>query len=171
MFGQAIKLIVLGACLCALTSCLATVSSDVARVGGRSYASVPEDAPVPILLEKPKKKYEVIGIVTTSTSSNYSMEVMFAELRRKARQIGGEAVIVTSKEQRPSGYYSTSYGFGPSYFGGYYGGYGYGYGRRHHGYGHRRYHYYPRSFGITYGFGSSNILYTSVLEGEVIRYK
>lgn len=72
-----------------LTGC--TVS-NVASLNGKTY---PPSSSVDVLTEKPSRPYEQFAIVETQGSLNQPVSDMIDGLRKKAMEVGADAVILT----------------------------------------------------------------------------
>ena len=149
-----------------------TIKGDSAPIGGRSFASLPPDAPVAVLTEKPARSYEVVGLVKVEGEEGTSLNALFEELKNQARFLGGEAVLITSQQDRPQAVYTTRqyqpgltnyYRLRHRHLFGHYNAYGYPYGY----FDPFSYPYYTP----LYDFGISRVEFGTIIEGKAIRFR
>src|ERR1700729_4065998 len=86
----------------ALMSCLALVGCTYGgsvKTGDVTYAAVPQEH-VTILFKAPDRPYKEIGMVSARGAHLASDARVYAKLQKAAADIGADAVIVTSAEDK-----------------------------------------------------------------------
>jgi len=87
-------------------------SSSVQKIGASAYAPLPESAEIIVFTEtnQIKKPYEVIGIISYDNPGKYRILTLGDgrdTLKKKAREIGANAIIVDKSQPVKSGIIST----------------------------------------------------------------
>ncbi|OGQ35443.1 MAG: hypothetical protein A3F16_03760 [Deltaproteobacteria bacterium RIFCSPHIGHO2_12_FULL_43_9] len=131
----------------------------------RSLASLPPSAPVALYFEKPDKKYEVVGKVYAKGYPAATMGALRDELKRQARKIGANGVIISDEADQFMGSYTDQWGYTVGQSPPEYVPYGY---NTYEVFPYRYYPYGPKSF---YGFNSKDVVNYPLAEGIAIRIK
>lgn len=90
-----------------LSGCATT---DVARLDDTQYAPTQN---VEILMDKPQHPYKVIAVLETQGALNMSQTSLLNSLRKKARSVGADAVLLiadTSRQTSPGFMYNPNLG-------------------------------------------------------------
>lgn len=90
----------------------ACARSSVEVIGTSNYPPLPRDAEVLVYTDDTQIKapYEVIGIVSYTNPGKYQVLTLgkaIAPLKKKAREIGGNGIIIGQSERIKSGFIST----------------------------------------------------------------
>lgn len=133
------------------------------RTGDRSLASLQPNAPVALYFSKPESKYEVLGKVYAKGYPAATINGLREELKRQARKIGANAVIISDEADQFVGSYTDQWGYTAGEYPPEYIPYGY---NTYEIYPYRYYPYGPKSF---YGFNSNGVVNYPLVEGLAIR--
>lgn len=135
------------------------------RVGGRSLASLSASAPVELYFENPGKKYEVVGKVYAKGYPAATMGALREELKRQARKLGANGVIISDEADQFVGSYTDQWGYTAGHYPPDYMPYGY------NTFDLFPYRYYPGGPKSFYGFNSKGEVNYPLAEGLAIRIK
>lgn len=135
------------------------------RIVDRSIASLPANAPVALYFEKPTKKYVVIGKVYAKGYPAATIGALREELKRQARKIGANGVIISDEADQFVGSYTDQWGYAPGNYPPEYIPYGY------NSYETLPYRYYPYGPKAFYGFNSKGVVNYPLAEGLAIQIK
>lgn len=79
--------------LCVTLALQACVTGEATKTSSRNYASSSPSS-VQLLFEKPSRKYEVIGHVTSEGTRASTRDANFRMLQTQAAKLGADAVLV-----------------------------------------------------------------------------
>lgn len=101
-----------GTILAAVLLCSGCASSSVQVIGTSSYAPLPSNAPVIVYTDdnQIKTPFDVIGVISYTDPGKYQVLTLgdaIEPLKKKAREIGANAIIIGQSQAIKSGIIST----------------------------------------------------------------
>ena len=94
--GGCFNVIVLIVVVFALSGCVAS-STYVPDSSGRMFS--PYDGEIKVLTVMPQSGYVNVGVVTAGGGIFFSEEIMLEGLKRRARQVGADTIVVLGESQ------------------------------------------------------------------------